>query len=536
MLRSLPLFIALALFIDCEPRLAADLAVAASKVKQIVAHRGSSADRPENTLASTRQAITVGATAVEVDVRTTKDGLLVLSHDATLDRTTNGKGPIGERTLAEIRQLDAGSHLDRRFAGEPVAALNDVLLECRGKIDVLLDLKETGEVYVARVIAAVRHDGDPRRTIVGVRSVEQAREFRRQLPEARQIGLIGQPDEIEAYASAGVETIRLWPKWLGDATLIGRVRATGKLLHLNATTGTREELETLLAHQPDSLSGDDPRQIVELLAKLRGERTVTLRDLQYSGTAESPLLLDLYRPLDRPGMLPVVMWVHGGGWSQGSKARCPATWLTEHGFAVASIDYRLTGVAQWPAQIDDCRAAVRWLREHAELYELNDERIGAWGGSAGGHLVAMLGTLDAPTKETTSSRVQAVCDWYGPTDLLTMPPNVLTAGKTVDDLARSNGAKLLGGIVRDRPELARQASAIYHVSADDPPFLIMHGAQDPGVPVEQSERLHSKLRAVGVPSTLQILPGAGHGGKEFQTPAVREQVRKFFAERLQPGT
>ncbi len=259
-----------------------------------------------------------------------------------------------------------------------------------------------------------------------------------------------------------------------------------------------------------------------------------VKNLEYARIDGKSLLLDLYRPHDANGPLPVVIWIHGGGWKQGSKDRCPATWLVAHGYAVASINYRLTDEAHWPAQIDDCRAAVRWLREHAGTYGLDAGHFGVWGGSAGGHLAALLGTLDPPKNEEFSSRVQAVCDWYGPSDLLTMPPNVLSSGKTEQDLAQSNGAKLLGGTVKDRPELARQASAFFQVSQDDSPFLIMHGDQDASVPLEQSRRLHEKLRAAGVSSTLHVIPGAGHGGKEFQTPEVRRQIQAFFNQHLRP--
>ena len=248
---------------------AQQLAAAATGVRQIVAHRGSSADRPENTLASTLRAIEAGATAVEVDVRTTRDGRLVLSHDAALDRTTDGTGKIGEATLAEIRRLDAGSWFDKRYAAERVPTLEEVLVVCRGKIDVLLDLKETGDEYARRVTDVVKKHGEPSRTIVGVRSVEQAELFRRLLPQARQIGLIATPDGIESYAAAGVETIRLWPKWLTDDSLVKRVRKAGLLLHLNGTVGTSEELSLLLKYRPDSISGDDPARIVATLAKLK---------------------------------------------------------------------------------------------------------------------------------------------------------------------------------------------------------------------------------------------------------------------------
>ncbi|WP_158545262.1 alpha/beta hydrolase [Bremerella cremea] len=262
------------------------------------------------------------------------------------------------------------------------------------------------------------------------------------------------------------------------------------------------------------------------------DQAVVYRDLPYGQTDGTPHLLDLYYPANTTGPVPVVMWVHGGGWKNGSKDRCPASWLTAHGYAVASINYRLTDQAQWPAQIDDCRTAVQWLRLNAHEFQLDAKHIGVWGGSAGGHLAALLGTLEAPAGEEISSRVQAVCDWYGPSDLLTMPPNVVGNGRTAADVAKSNGAQLLGAPVPDIPERAKQASAYYQVSQDDPPFLIMHGSQDPGVPLAQSQKLHDKLRAVGVPSTLHIVEGARHGGKEFQTPEIRQTILAFFDQYL----
>ena len=245
---------------------------AAANVRRIVAHRGSSIDRPENTRASTLRAIEVGATAVEVDVRTTRDGRLVLSHDADLSRISNGTGLIQQKTWNELRRLEVGRKFGPQFAGEQIPSLDEILELCGGKIDVLLDLKEQGDAFDEHVVDVVRKHGEPRRTIVGVRSVEQARRFRQLLPEAHQIGLIGAPGDIEAYAAAGVETIRLWPKWLGEATLVERVRKTGKQLHLNGTTGDVAELSLLLAHRPESISGDDPARIVATLRRLRGEQ------------------------------------------------------------------------------------------------------------------------------------------------------------------------------------------------------------------------------------------------------------------------
>ena len=262
-----------------------------------------------------------------------------------------------------------------------------------------------------------------------------------------------------------------------------------------------------------------------------------IADLVFVERSTGPLKLDLYRPqrCSEPP-LPVVVWVHGGGWKQGSKSPCPAAWLATQGYAVASIQYRLSTVAPWPAQIEDCREAVRWLRQHGKDYQIETERIGVWGGSAGGHLAALLGTAAPPEGETVSSRVQAVCDFYGPSDLLTMPANTPGPGKTDADLARSNGALLLGGPVKDHPDRARSASALYQVSADDPPFLIIHGDRDPQVPLQQSQRLATALNQAKVPCELRLLPGAGHGGPAFQTPEIRGTIRAFFDRHLKPRT
>ncbi len=261
--------------------------------------------------------------------------------------------------------------------------------------------------------------------------------------------------------------------------------------------------------------------------------TTVLKDIEYSRPNGYPLLLDLYLPeRAQDEGAPVVLWVHGGGWKNGSKEKPKAAWLAEEGYAVVSINYRLTDVAQWPAQIDDCREAVRWARRNASVFGFDLDRIGTWGSSAGGHLVALMGTLPYPENESVSSRVQAVCDWFGPTELLTMPPNNVGEGRTEEDVANSNGAKLLGCTVKDCPELARQASAYDNVSKDDAPFLIMHGDEDPGVPIQQSIQFYERLRKTGVPVQYEVVEGAGHGGKLFDTPEVKATVRAFFDQYL----
>ena len=256
-------------------------------------------------------------------------------------------------------------------------------------------------------------------------------------------------------------------------------------------------------------------------------------DIEFARPDGHSLKLDLYRPKNHTEALPVVVFVHGGGWKNGSKATGRKyAWLASEGFALVSIDYRLTDRGQWPDQINDCYEAVRWVRRNAEKHNFDGKHIGCWGTSAGGHLVALMGTRKYPDTEDVSSRVQAVCDWFGPSELLTMPPNNVGNGRTEEDIAKSNGAKLLGATVRDVPHLARDASAIDNVSSDDAAFLVMHGDKDPGVPLEQSTKLHQRLQKAGVASQLVVVEGAGHGGAKFQTDETKQYVIRFFREQL----
>jgi len=255
------------------------------------------------------------------------------------------------------------------------------------------------------------------------------------------------------------------------------------------------------------------------------------RDLEYVPGGHARNKLDLFLPAKADHPLPVIVWIHGGGWQGGSKEGCPALPFVGKGFAVASINYRLSQHAIFPAQIEDCKAAIRWLRASAKKYGLDGNHIGVWGASAGGHLVALLGT-SGDVKELQgkgenldrSSRVQCVVDWFGPTDFTRMGG--------WQDKPDSPMAKLVGGPVRDRQELAGKANPITYVTKDDPPFLIMHGEEDKVVPMNQSELLDEAVRKVGVESTLVRIPGNGHGGPGFTTPENWRKIEDFFEKHL----
>jgi acetyl esterase/lipase len=269
------------------------------------------------------------------------------------------------------------------------------------------------------------------------------------------------------------------------------------------------------------------------------------RDLTYATYVDSnsvvqPLKLDIYRPVGATAPLPLVIWVHGGGWKQGSKnGSSEQLMLVDRGYAVASIDFRPTTVAPFPANIQDCKAAIRWLRANAATYNLDPARFGVWGASSGGHLVSLLGAtghtnvFDVGENLGVSSQVQAVCDWFGPTDILVFVTEEPPATNTVE--------MLLGGPVAEHLDLAAQATpqTYFTTNLAFPPYLIMHGELDGTISPHQSELLRDALAAIGSDHTFYIVPGGGHGSG-FNTDEMHAIVTAFFDTRLrgipsQPG-
>lgn len=254
-------------------------------------------------------------------------------------------------------------------------------------------------------------------------------------------------------------------------------------------------------------------------------------DLSYVTKGVPNQKLDLYLPKEGRNF-PVIVFVHAGAFCMGDKRKWGGYQLgyLNQGYAIASINYRLSSEAVFPAQIEDCKAAVRWLRAHADTYRLDPTRFVAWGASAGGHLAAMLGTtgdipdFDVGENMGFSSRVQAVADFFGPIDLTRLQPAFMQPG--------SAESRFLGCPIIDNLDKARRASPITYVSKDCPPFLIVHGDQDPRVSYEQSVWLTAALKRAGVPVTLYLVKGAKHGS--FQDPQVPTLTSNFFAKTLKP--
>lgn len=261
-----------------------------------------------------------------------------------------------------------------------------------------------------------------------------------------------------------------------------------------------------------------------------------VKDLYYFDGKENPAQsLDLYLPTDvKEGeKLPLVVFIHGGAWLQGDKKDSPCLLLAQKGYASASINYRLSQEAVFPAQIDDCRAAIAYLRKNADKYGIDAKRIGVWGISAGGHLAALLGT-NPPAQDYAQgdASVQAVLDWCGLSDLLSVSEQ--SGSRTKIDYDDENGpvAKLLGGIQSKKEELAKEASPTTFIDKTDPPFLIVHGDIDDVVPFAQSQELYDKLKAAGVPAQLIVIKGGSH---MFGNDQEYKHALKFFDSTIKNG-
>lgn len=246
-------------------------------------------------------------------------------------------------------------------------------------------------------------------------------------------------------------------------------------------------------------------------------RVKRIDDLVYSSQHGRPLLADLYLPEEPPRPLPVVLYLHSGGWLRGDRRTCPdlARFFAERGIAMLSIDYRLSDEAIFPAALDDVFAAIEWVRSEGPSHGLDPEHLGIWGASAGGHL-ASLAVLSEP-----ETKVRCVVAAYPPVDFYQLPERAFAAD--------SYESRFLGAPIREVPELVAKANPVTYARPGAPPFLIVHGRNDKLVPLNQSELLYEALRAHGNQVTLSVIDGLNHAFLEDnnfdQGPPLRHLVR-----------
>ena len=234
---------------------------------------------------------------------------------------------------------------------------------------------------------------------------------------------------------------------------------------------------------------------------------------------------------------PLIVWEHGGAWRGGSKQGMPLGKLVAEGYAVASVDYRLSTQARFPAQVHDLKSAIRFLRSRGATWQLPVQKIVIAGDSAGGHLAALVGVSNGHAElegevgdeRAQSSAVQGIISFYGAANLTTILKQSTPHGLSVRVPAL---ALLLGGQPDEVPALARLASPVFHVDANDPPLLLLHGDQDPQMPVNQTLELFGAYRKVHAAVELEIVPGAAHGGELFydneRLAVVKNFLRHYF--------
>jgi acetyl esterase/lipase len=261
-------------------------------------------------------------------------------------------------------------------------------------------------------------------------------------------------------------------------------------------------------------------------------------DIPYANVGGQELMLDLYLPADTVNP-PLLVYVHGGAWRFGARDSVSPIDLVDRGIAIASVSFRLTPVAPLPAQVHDLKGAIRFLRANAEKYGYDAGRIGITGVSSGGHLAALVGLTNGsePHEGDTgghldvSSDVQAIVSYFGASNLTTILAQSTPRGIEIREPALE---LLLGGTLEEKVDLARFGSPVFQVDADDPPLLLLHGDQDPQMPINQAHELHGVAKEFGLTVQFEVVHGAGHGGDGFFDAGRTELVANFLRAAFAP--
>lgn len=373
---------------------------------------------------------------------------------------------------------------------------------------------------------------------IGIRRVSRANKVAADLPACGTILLLSNVrSEIGRYHGAKLETV-----------LQSIKRSGSRLTWASEKEGSLGETARVLFHCLCSNGLVIYFYMIDRVAKIvlvaaigcvlsvagRGEEIVKpLKDIEYAKVGSRSLGLDLYLP-ENDSLDGIIVWIHGGAWRSGSKNKVPALELVEQGWALASVDYRLSGEARFPAQIHDIKAAIRFLRAKSQEYGFRAENVFIMGSSAGGHLAALAGVTNGHDKlegnvgehANESSDIQGIVSLYGASNLTSILDQSTPHGLSVRGPALD---MFIGGHPDDVAEIARLASPVFHVDADDPPLLLIHGDQDPQMPINQSHELEGRYESVGAPVIFEALHGAKHGGKMFYDTERLQRMHRFLA-------
>jgi acetyl esterase/lipase len=334
--------------------------------------------------------------------------------------------------------------------------------------------------------------------------------------------------------------------WYGPALLLSTddidLNKQPPINYMKDKMTKRRAAKTWLAVSVTILSASSGNaQMADQVRTIFPSNTIVYGNIPYAKDTLSSHLLDVYLPANAKAALPLVIWIHGGAWLENDKyadmgyMKNTVKSFIDSGYALASINYRYSTTAKFPAQIQDCNLAVEYLYQHAEKYKLNKDKFALIGFSAGGHLASLLGLSNNNIVKSfytngikPSFKIKTVLDFYGPSDF------VILAGAPDTSLnnERNPVSILLGALPLQRPDLARFASPATYIDKGDPPFLIVQGEKDEAVPYTQSVMLHSWLQLAAVENELMIVPGAPHYGVMFDADQIRSRVFYFLRNYL----
>lgn len=497
-----------------------------SKYKLVViAHRGNHVKVPENTIASLKDAIKAKADYVEIDLRTTKDGQLVLHHDATIDRMTDGKGNVKDLTLAEIQNLKVSNKNKPSKKTYRIPLFAEVLKTCKNKINIYLDFKDAD---VAETFKQIQAAGMENQVVVYVNSIPQYKKWRSAAPQipliTSVIDGVTNKEQLSYFLSQG--TIEVLDN-IYDTGMVATANENGVAVWMDVESDdeTPDIWNTALAKGIQGIQTDHPEALIKYLdekglrngfgkdltkvdpyAQYRNKNYRELKNIKYGNAPDDQNTFDAYIPNNLQNGAKVIVYIHGGSWSRGDKSEFPKQLIDElagkRGYVVASMNYRLVkdGNNRFPAQIEDVKKLIEFISKNAKKYKYNGDEYALMGGSAGAHL-AMLYAYGHDDKK----QVKTVVDLWGPTDLTdkSIRPDGSDADNTVINFL---GEKDVNA------QITKDASpALFLTKETAVPTILFHGEKDPLVNVSQAKNLYKKLQDLQVPSELEIYPDEKHG-------------------------
>lgn len=483
----------------------------------VIAHRGSHLVKPENSIAAFETAIQEGADYVEMDLRTTKDGFLILCHNETVDKTTNGKGKVQELTLEEINQLTLVSKDGKTYR---VPTFSEALKVCKNRINIYLDFKEAD---VAKVYQAIIEAKMEKQILVYLNKVDQYIAWRKVAP-AMPLGA-SLPESMNTKEDLAALLDKMQLEVLDnvkDTAILAFANAHGIQVWLDVQSPDENPVKWSEAMQKgiQGAQTDHPAAFVTYLEKnkLRNGSTVAkvnyptkavanyrkLADVPYSyASAENKM--DVYFP-NVYDSAKVILYIHGGSWTSGDKGEFPSSLVEDlvgkRKYIVVAMNYRLIkdGKNRFPSQMEDVTSAMKFLTSAAKKFHFNGNEFALMGGSAGAYM-AMLYAYGYDIKK----QVKTVVDLWGPTDLTDQ--SVRQPNSDADRIS----ANLLGDSDA-KAKISFEASPYYRVTKETAvPTILFHGALDPLVPVNQAEKMYKKLVSFNVPAKYEVYPNEKHG-------------------------